>query len=321
MGKYFDTQALWIFFEVDMESNFLIGGEFFDLQLFGGSGGGGEGGGMGDGDSSSAGEGLGDNVSQADADGTSSGGEDTDPDSEFANLIRGRYKDAFTKRTQNIINRRFRETKELEKYRENAGRVLSALAEKCGADEGDFDGLLEAIGKGFGHDVHVGTDEAKRGSDGDDANGAEGEKDKAAENSSVRARRAALEGRLRAGAEELYARWQGEAAELSRIYPSFDLAKESGNRDFVSLLRSGVSLRRAYESAHYDEIMGGAMEYTARKVTEAISRSIQAKGDRPSENGLGTKSGINPKKDVASLTDSDILEILKQVENGKRISF
>lgn len=300
-----------------MKTKLSSGEKLFDLQLFAGEGGDGDGAdGAGGAFSSGASESM-ESVSSADAAGKSSDRDDTDPDAEFAELIRGRYKDAFTKKTQNIINRRFKETKTLEEYRENAGKVLTALAEKYGTEADDFDGLLSVLDSGVGESV---TGKVSVGGADDETDGEKTEK--SGKNPSLmRARRAVLQGRLRAGAEAQYARWQSEAEELRGLYPSFDLARESENRDFISLLKSGVSLRRAYESAHYDEIMGGAMEHTARRVSEAISRSIQAKGDRPSENGLGTKSGINPRKDVASLTDSDILEILKQVEKGKKISF
>jgi len=58
------------------------------------------------------------------------GSEEQGSDEEFDELIKGRYKDAYTKRTQNMINRRFKETKELESFRDRAvsrERVEAAL--------------------------------------------------------------------------------------------------------------------------------------------------------------------------------------------------
>ena len=43
-----------------------------------------------------------------------------DLDAEFERLIKGRYRDSFAKRTQAVINRRFREMKELEEFRDKA---------------------------------------------------------------------------------------------------------------------------------------------------------------------------------------------------------
>lgn len=54
--------------------------------------------------------------------------------------------------------------------------------------------------------------------------------------------------------------WEEQAEQLKRIYPSFDLGRESKNRDFLALLRAGVSVRQAYEVAHIDEIKAAAMQ-------------------------------------------------------------
>ena len=44
-------------------------------------------------------------------------------DEEFGKLIKGKYKNAYAKRTQSMINRRFREVKELENLRRTAAEV------------------------------------------------------------------------------------------------------------------------------------------------------------------------------------------------------
>ena len=52
--------------------------------------------------------------------GTGNSGEKTERenlDEEFERLIKGRYRDTFAKRTQQVINRRFKEMKELEEFR------------------------------------------------------------------------------------------------------------------------------------------------------------------------------------------------------------
>lgn len=62
-------------------------------------------------------------------------------DEEFSRLIKGRYKDAYTRRTQNIINRRFRETKELEEFKGRAEPLIERLFKEHKVDSGDFDAL------------------------------------------------------------------------------------------------------------------------------------------------------------------------------------
>ena len=87
------------------------------------------------------------------------------------------------------------------------------------------------------------------------------------------------------------------------------------------MLLGGVSVRDAYETVHRDEILGGAMAYTAGVVREQMVRNIEAKGRRPLENSVGSENAVVTSKSVESLTSGDILKILKQVENGASISF
>ena len=218
---------------------------------------------------------------------------DTDTDNEFEELIRGKYKDAFTKRTQTIINRRFKETKALEEYKSGAEKVLSALRGRYGTEDGDFDGLLSRIS----------------------------EKEKSAEPRGNPFREVVQRAEREKGARELYSRWQSEARELRSLYPAFDLAAESKSPEFISMLQGGASVRSAYEALHHDEIMMDAMKYTARAVSEAMSRNLSAKRERPAENGLSARSGATPSWDVSNLTDGDIAEILRQVAKGKVIRF
>ena len=72
---------------------------------------------------------------------------------------------------------------------------------------------------------------------------------------------------------------------------------------------------------HKDEIISGAMSYTAQKVREQVVKGIEAKGRRPLENGIASESGIVTVTDVNALTSKDILKILKQVEKGANIKF
>ncbi len=52
-------------------------------------------------------------------------------DEEFERLIKGRYREAYGRRTQKMIDRRFRETKELESFRDKV------LAERSGAERSE----------------------------------------------------------------------------------------------------------------------------------------------------------------------------------------
>lgn len=281
-----------------MKENGKIKNAFFDLQLFG--------------DASDSGD-----SGSVDAGQEFSGASDTDFDGEFADLIKGKYKDAFARKTQSIINRRFKETKELEEYRDKTEGVLSLLRERYGIEAGDFDGLMARLqddGERESSDAPVLQEPTASDTEAYDTV-------RTAESAAEKVRSQIGYDKHFEKAVRQYGKWQEEAEGLKEIYPDFDLKKESSNPQFTSLLMGGADLKLAYESVHHDEILSGAMEYTARQVSEAMSRSFQARGNRPFENGLGAKSAINPSKDVNSLTDNDISEILKQVAKGKIIRF
>lgn len=284
MYKWFDnnlhnTQYCGYIYEVDMKK-FNFEERTFDIQLFSeGAETGGE--------------------SSADAGQETAAGYDTDTDNEFSELIKGKYKDAFAKKTQTIINRRFKETKELEEYKTGAEKVLSALRGRYGTEDGDFEGLLAKVTEGS----------------------SETDKEEKTERRENPFREVLVKARREEAAKGLYSKWQSEGEELKSLYPAFDLAKEAERPEFVSMLSGGATVKSAYEALHHDEIMMDAMKYTAKTVSEAMSRSLSAKSERPFENGLSAKSGMSPSWDVNSLTDGDIAEILKQVSKGKVIRF
>lgn len=208
---------------------------------------------------------------------------EADPDTEFDDLINGKFKEQFSKRTQAIIDKRFKQTKELEAFRDKAQPLLGALYEKYGIEEGNVDSLNQAIS--------------------DEKNNLQAE---------------AVQKNLR----EKIGSWIKEGEELKRAVPDFDLRTElRGDKTFGRLLLSGIPLKTAYETVHRDEILSGAVAFTADKVRKQVVHGIEARGMRPVENGVSSESAVVTSVDVNSLTSQDILKILKQVENGANITF
>jgi hypothetical protein len=116
--------------------------------------------------------------------------------------------------------------------------------------------------------------------------------------------------------------WIKQSEDVKSIYPDFDLRKElRENKLFSQLIMGGAPLKAAYETVHKDEILSGAMAYTADKVREQVVKGNEAKGRRPIENGVSSEAAVVTSVDVNSLTSQDILKILKQVENGANITF
>ncbi len=116
--------------------------------------------------------------------------------------------------------------------------------------------------------------------------------------------------------------WLKESREIKELYPNFDLRNElRSSKLFSQLVLAGAPVRAAYETVHKDEILSGAMAYTADKVREQVVKNIETKGRRPLENGISSESAVMTAIDVNALTAKDIHKILKQVENGASIKF
>ncbi len=209
-------------------------------------------------------------------------------DNEFSELINGKFKEQFTKKTQAIIDKRFKETKELEAYKSRVAPAVESLMEKYGISPGEEDKLLSAI------------------------EGATDFENIQEENQTP------YQDELR----NKISIWLQESKAMKKTIPDFDLRNEiRNNKLFSQLLLSGVPLSTAYETIHKDEIISGAMQYTADAVRQQMVQNIEAKGRRPVENGVSAESAIVTSVDVNSLTSRDILKILKQVENGASIKF
>lgn len=244
---------------------------------------------------------------------------------EFEKLIKGGiYEPAFKKRVQAIIDKRFKHTKTLEEERAAAQPIFDLLSETYGTDSSSPALLLEkmqndtrlkktdsAVG---GDNVTDGTSDAGNDSAaGNDSNGKNGKDGGTSES----ARKSFLE----AKATALYRRWTAEGQELKALFPAFDFKTELRDPAFTALLKSGMSVKRAYTALHSDELIKKAVSGTARAVAEQSLKSIRAQGRRPSENGLERGGGMISHTDVSSLTGKDIRDIIKQVENGSKIRF
>lgn len=214
---------------------------------------------------------------------------------EFETLIKGRFKEPFAKKTQAIIDKRFREYKSLESYRDRVRPLIGDLLARYDLQEGDEETLAELLRDETPAGADVPTEPTDPDGDG---------------------------GERRDALLEALHDWAGQESALRELYPDFDLRAElRGNPVFGNLLLAGVPLGAAYETAHRDEVLGSAMAYAADRAREDVVRGIEAKGMRPLENGVQSESAAVSTVNVNALTSKDILKILKQVENGASVSF
>lgn len=231
----------------------------------------------------------------------------------FKNLVEGEYKDQFTEWTQNIIDRRFKETKNLESRLKSQQPVIDMLMSKYKIADGDINKLANAI-------------------DNDDAYWEEAAEEAGLtveqyknvqklqrENETYRQMQRNAEAQRMANAQ--LNDWYRQAEQVKSSYPDFDFKTELSNRDFVQMLKNGIPVQKAYEVMHMDELLTGAAKTAAQTAERNTVAKIKNKSSRPSENGTSSSSSAVIKSDVSKLTKADRAEIARRVARGEIISF
>lgn len=235
----------------------------------------------------------------------------------FENLIKkgGEYEKEFSKRTQDIINKRFKETKQLQEQLNSRSPIMETLARKYGLKADDAEGILKAL------DSDTAMYEKAAFDEGLTVEQYREREQLRRENAQLKAAEDEL--KQREQSQRIYAQWEQESAEFSQKYGinDFDLAAEAQNPDFTRLLSNGVSIEAAYKAIHFDDMMNGAMAQTADNVSKALANRVATRANRVSENGIDSQNSSVFKSDVSKLSDADIAEIVRRVENGEKIAF
>ena len=236
-----------------------------------------------------------------------------DLDAEFEELIKGKFKEQYAKRTQDTIQRRLKGTKEtVERYNE-LSPTLEMLSKKYGVDATDIKALNKAIEE---DDAYYEEEAAEKGLTVEQLKSI-----RKMERENAELKRQMREKEVRENADRLYASWLNQAEAVKGVYPSFDLSLEMQNPKFTDLLKNNVDLRTAYEVLHKDEIIPAAMQFTAKNVQQKVANQIIANGARPVENGMGSQSSAIVKSDVSQLSKADRAEIIRRVARGEKIRF
>jgi hypothetical protein len=223
-------------------------------------------------------------------------------------------KDLFSKKTQEIINKRFKETKQLESQIQKVNPVLEMLSSRYGVDASNIDELMEAISN---DDVYLEDEALERGMTIEQLKSI-----KALERENARYREMYEQQQKQEQAQRTYNEWLQAGEQLKEIYPSFDFESElQENENFGQLLKNGIDVRTAFEVCHRDEILGGAMAYTAQQVKQKVANDIQARGQRPSENGMNSQSSVGLKFDINKTTKAEREEFERRALRGERITF
>ena len=246
--------------------------------------------------------------------GSDEGGDDPDGaepeediDAEFEELIKGKYKQQFDGRVHSIMQNRFKNAQDAKDVAAKWQDATAALAAMYGIDGTDPDALKDAIEK----------DEAE-------AQGLTPEQFR----ENLRLRMDAQTGRnmqeqmrIEAEKQATFQRWESEAAELTEIFPNFDLAYELENEAFLDGLNRGLSVRDAFFVAHMDEIVAGSNAAAKSEATQKVVDNFNQRAARPAENGASHKPAVIRKTDPSKFTDADLDEIARRSRRGETIRF
>lgn len=207
-----------------------------------------------------------------------------DSNDEFEKLIKGPYKQAFDKRVQGIINRRFKEIKTAEKSAEEKKKIL---LEPEALKENDENKSIKSKAQ-----------------------------EQIKENPNAVNRESTVTNQEDDNSLSL------KAAEIVAMgYKSFDLEREMENPIFKALLEGGVDMLTAYQALHINEIMDTSVKFGAENAAKQMADSIRFKVARPSENGLSGKGGFGTRTPVSGLNPKQRKELAKKALMGEEVRF
>ena len=277
-----------------------------NLQLLAEGGGSDGGSAAAEGNQNSA-QGVGNSAGQGEANGAQRTVNPQEREAAFKDIIRGEYKDLYTKEVQGIIDRRFKQTKQLEQFQTDVNPLISMLSTKYGTN--DIAQLIKAI------ENDNGMWEAAA-----DAEGLTVEQYKAKqklENENAQFRRMMEVQAKQQQARAQYQQWLADAEGVKESYPNFDLQAESENPDFINLLARGVPMKHAYEVIHMDDIKMGV----ATATQQAVAADVRANGMRPSENGAAQVNGVvTGKVNPSKMSKADRADMIRRAQRGETIT-
>ena len=231
----------------------------------------------------------------------------------FNDLIEGEYKDLYTEKFNNYVNRRFKDMKGMENSLNAQKPVIDMLMQRYNVTDGDMTKLQKALEQDDAY-----WEEAA------DKAGLSIEQYKAMqklerENAELKQMRQRQLGEQQA--QQQMAKWAADEKALKELYPSFDLRSELNNRQFRDLLKANIPMQQAYELMHMEEIKASTARVAAQNAGQQMVAKIQQKASRPQENGTSSASAVITKSDVHSLNRKERAEIARRAQRGDIIKF
>lgn len=232
---------------------------------------------------------------------------------EFDRMIRGDYRDEYSKRVSATVQNRVKGMRETVDRYDKMRPALEMLAKRYGIDPDDAEAFVKAVNNDEdlldAEALEMGTtrEAAREIRQLRQANRAMTEKLDAQKTQEQQA--------------QIWEAWRQQSEQLKGVVPTFDFDAEMQNPRFADLLAHGVDVRGAYVAAHYEDMLPDAMNFAAQQAEQRVRNSVIANGRRPVENGSAQSAAAVVKSDVSKLTKADRAEIARRVANGERIIF
>lgn len=208
-----------------------------------------------------------------------------EPEADFDELIKGKYKEAFGNKVSEIIRNRFPANQANEERLNKLSPMMEALASAHGIERDadgnlDEDAIIQAV---LDDDNTFAEQAAERGMSVETYR--EFFRLQQEHDANERAKARELEETQR---QEAFQRLVQQAEAARQLYPGLDLKTELDNPAFVKLIGVGVDAKTAYEVVHKDEILRGGMQYALQVGAQKTANSVATNSRRPIENGMGS---------------------------------
>ena len=230
----------------------------------------------------------------------------------FEDLIKGEFKEDFSKHTSEIVKDRLKNVKPKADAYDELTPALEVLFKKHGLEVGDVKGLVNKIT----NDDSLYEDEAlQKGIPVETL-----KEMKALEKQAAQLRQYQQQQAEEAAMQKHFLKITEQAQTVKQLYPSFDLQAEMNNPAFARLTHPsvGVDVKTAYEVIHHDQIQPAMAAAIAQKTSEKLANSMQAGVNRPSENGLNPSSNaVKLSEDAHTWSPEVLRQIAEDTKRGK----
>lgn len=232
---------------------------------------------------------------------------------QFRQMVDGEFKDLYLAEMQRVIDRRFKDHKELQERLESQQTILDSLLSRYHIPDGDLGKLQEALDGDHAY-WETAADEAGMTVE-------QYRQMQKLQQENLRLRSVQMNQQAQEQSRQQVQQWLQEAEALKEDYPEFDLGQFIQSPQNLEYLKHHVPLRMVYEYANREQIQAEVAAKAAQQTERSVVEGIRSKGARPRENGATAQPGTVIKSNVDELTYDDIDDIIRRVQRGERISF